>query len=173
MGGGIRPFLCHQRTVRPEGTDPATRRKRVLGRDELRAVLPILRQSKRPHAAAMLFTLLTVARLEEVCGTPWREIDLLAATWTLPPERTKNEEPHIIPLSRQAVELLRRIGPGEPDALVFTGERGAPLGNWDRARKAIRAKSGTRGAALPRPAAHQHDPDGGNGLSAAHLRSRA
>jgi integrase len=122
-----------------------TRRKRVLSRDELRAVLPILRQSTRRHADAMQFILLTVARLEEVCAARWREISLPLATWTLPPERTKNEEPHAVPLPRQAVELLSRIGPGGPDERVFTGARGSALGNWDRARKAIQTASGTRG----------------------------
>jgi integrase len=144
-----RAYVAKELCDLKEPTAP-TRRKRVLTRDELRAILPVLRQSDRPHAAAMLFMLLTVARLDEVCGATWREIDLAAATLTLPPERTKNEEPHIIPLSRQAVALLRQMGNGEPDALVFTGERGSALGNWDRAQKAIHAATGTAGW-------HRHD----------------
>jgi integrase len=129
---------------------PPTRRKRVLTRDELAAILPVLSQSTRAHAAAMQFILLTLARLEEVCGATWREIDVAAATWTLPSERTKNGEPHIIPLSRQAVDLLRQSSNGEPTALVFAGARRSALGNWDRAQKAIHAASGTTGW-------HRHD----------------
>jgi integrase len=71
----------------------------------------------------MLFMLLTLARLEEVCGAPWREIDLSGATWTIPPERTKNGKQHIIPLSRQAVALLRQMGNREPDTLVLASRQ--------------------------------------------------
>ena len=134
-----------------EPTSP-TRRQRVLSRDELRSVLPVLRQSERPHGPAMQFILLTLARLKEVCGARWREIDLAAATWTLPPEggRTKNEEPHIIPLPRQAAALLLQIGYGHPDALIFPTSNGTPLGNWDRTQKAVHAASHTTGW-------HRHD----------------
>jgi integrase len=41
-----------------------------------------------------------------VNGARWDEIDLEAGLWTLPPKRMKTKEPHIVPLSRQAAELL-------------------------------------------------------------------
>jgi integrase len=138
-----------------EPTAP-TRRQRVLTADELRAVLRVLRQ-RNAYAAAMRFILLTLARLEEVCGATWREIDLTHGVWRLPPRinhndprGTKNDQPHTIPLSRQAVELLRTQGIGDPDTLIFATSKGTPLGNWDRAQKAIHAASRTTGW-------HRHD----------------
>jgi integrase len=128
---------------------PATvqRRERVLSRDELKAVLPTLRASKRPYAEAMLFMLLTLARREEVCAAPWGEIDLEAAAWTIPAERAKNGREHRVPLSKQAVKLLRSRRPAKAkaDLLVFATETGASLGNWDRETKIIQSKCGITG----------------------------
>jgi integrase len=131
---------------------PATvgRRKRFLSRDELAALLPALRASRRPYGAALLFMLLTLTRRQETAMVRWRHINLEARTWTIP--ETKNGEPHTVPLSQQALDLLRsRLPTGDdgkpitpdPDALVFATSTGAPLGNWDRETKAIQEASKT------------------------------
>lgn len=39
----------------------------------------------------------------------WSEIDLDAAEWTVPAARMKLREPHLVPLSRQAVAILRDL----------------------------------------------------------------
>lgn len=130
---------------------PAERRRRVLSRDELAALLPALRQSGRPYAAAIHFMLLTLARREEVAAAEWRHIDLEVGTWTIP--ETKNGEPHIVPLSRQAMGLLRQLKPAGPRKqkpraardLVFHTSAGNKLINWDREAKAIQAASKTTG----------------------------
>jgi len=41
----------------------------------------------------------------------WPEIDLEKAEWRIPGERMKMREQHIVPLSRQAVEILRELEP--------------------------------------------------------------
>jgi integrase len=131
---------------------PATvkRRRRVLNRDELAALLPVLRQSTKPHAAAIRFMLLTLARLGEAGSARWRDLDMVQETWAI--KETKNGEPHTVPLSRQAVQLLSAIKPADanPDALIFATSTGAPLGNWDRETKALHYRSGTTGW-------HRHD----------------
>jgi integrase len=86
------------------------------------------------------FLLLTLARREEAGSARWRNIDLEAGTWTIP--ETKNGEPHVVPLSRQARDLVTRIGTGQPDELVFCTDKGARLGNWDRATKRVILASG-------------------------------
>jgi integrase len=120
-------------------------RKRVLSSDELGRLLPVLRASGKPHAAMLRFLLLTLARLNEAVGASWREIDLKGAAWTIPAERTKNGEPHVVPLSTQAVALLAAIRPKDPRAasLVFASGSGTALGNWDRETKAFHEKSKT------------------------------
>lgn len=124
---------------------PATvaRRDRVLSRDELAALLPVLAQSSNPYARAIRFMLWTLARREEVGRARWRDVNLEAATWTI--LATKNGQPHVVPLSRQAVAVLAGIKPtnAKPDALVFGNSAGGVLGNWDRETKAIMTSSGT------------------------------
>jgi integrase len=133
---------------------PATvrRRRRVLTRDELTALLPILRTSSRPYAAALRFMLLTLTRRQETALARWRHVNMEARTWSI--LETKNGEPHVVPLSRQAIELLRsRLSaddsgnPKQPEAsaLIFATSTGAQLSNWDRETKALQDASGTSG----------------------------
>jgi len=111
-------------------------KQRVLMRDEIARLLCVM--NGRAHAAAARFMLLTGARREEVCGATWSEIK--DGVWTIPGARRKDTRPSarrvkeddVIPLSRQAMALLSRLRPGEPDAPVFAGERGARLTNWPR-----------------------------------------
>jgi integrase len=122
---------------------PATvkRRERVLSRDELADLLLVLMPADDPYRALFYFLLLTLARRDEAAGARWRDVDFERKTWQI--VETKNGQPHIVPLSRQALDLLRRLGPGEPEALIFATSTGLPLGNWDRATKRIQAESGT------------------------------
>jgi integrase len=124
---------------------PATvgRRERFLSREELAAVLPVLAKDDRPYARAMRLMLLTLARREEVCAARWRDVNLDAAVWTIP--ATKSGRPHAVPLSGQALALLRALGSGEPDALVFATANGTRLANWDKAGKALHAATATTG----------------------------
>ena len=47
-------------------------------------------------------------RSNEARGATWAEIDLQAREWTIPPERMKQARPHKVPLSREALDVLRR-----------------------------------------------------------------
>ena len=122
-----------------------SRRDRVLSRDELARLLPALRASDRPYAAAMRFLLHTLTRREEAGAARWRDIDFTSATWTI--GQTKNGQPHMVPLSRQALDLLHAIRPENPspDALIFATGSGKSLANWDKETKIIQAISSTEG----------------------------
>jgi integrase len=145
----LRPALrwAARRGLSPTGlvdiVQPVTvnRRRRVLSRAELAELLPVLMPADQPYTALFYFLLLTLARRDEAAKARWRDVDLEGKTWRIP--ETKNGEPHEVPLSRQAIDLLRRWGPGEPDALVFSTIVGSPLGNWDRATKRIQEESAT------------------------------
>jgi integrase len=55
----------------------------------------------------------------------WREFDLDAAEWRIPAERMKMRSPHFVPLSKQAVAILREIHPLTGSGkFVFPSERG-------------------------------------------------
>ena len=60
-------------------------------------------------AWALEFAILTAARSNEVRGATWGEINLEERVWTVPPERMKGRKEHHVPLSRQAVEILRSL----------------------------------------------------------------
>ena len=56
---------------------------------------------------AFEFLVLTAARSGEVRGATWDEIDMDAATWTIPAERMKAGLQHRVPLSAPALDVLR------------------------------------------------------------------
>jgi integrase len=58
---------------------------------------------------ALRLLLLTFVRTTELRGARWEEVDFDKAEWRIPAERMKMREQHIVPLSRQAVELLRQL----------------------------------------------------------------
>jgi integrase len=60
------------------------------------------------HAALKLAPLLFV-RPGELRAAEWREIDLEAGEWRIPGSRMKMGEQHIVPLSSQALEILRPL----------------------------------------------------------------
>jgi integrase len=93
----------------------------------------------------MRLMLLTVTRREEAAQIRWCDIDLTAATWTL--RETKNNEPHIVPLSRQALALLRELKPehSKTGALVFHTRSGGGLDNWHHETMAIQKQCGVGG----------------------------
>ena len=73
---------------------------------------------------AIRFMVLSAVRGAEARGARWAEIDLEGATWTIPADRMKMGRPHVVPLSRQALEVL-----GQAEALsgdcewVFPGKQ--------------------------------------------------
>ena len=89
--------------------------------------------------------LLTLARREEAGQARWGDVDMDRTIWTI--RDTKNKQPHIVPLARQAIDLLNERRPEKAlaDTLIFGTQTGEPLGNWDRATKAMQQASGTQG----------------------------
>jgi integrase len=57
---------------------------------------------------AFEFLILTAARTGEVLGARSDEVDLVAATWTIPAARTKTRREHRVPLPPRAIEIIRR-----------------------------------------------------------------
>jgi integrase len=63
-----------------------------------------------PHTMhGLRFLILTATRPGETRGALWSEVDLDAALWVIPAERMKMRTEHRVPLSAQAVELLRTM----------------------------------------------------------------
>jgi integrase len=124
---------------------PVRKRERFLARDELAAIWPHLAGM---HGCVIKWLLWTGCRLNEAVGMTWAEI--AEDTWTIPAFRSKNCRSRVVPLPRQAVELLRGFPPGEPNGLVFPSNRAGLLTNWDRVTKRLQRLSKTSGW-------HRHD----------------
>jgi integrase len=102
--------------------DPAAALKGLVKRPEVRHNPPIP-QKEIPEFLAAIEThgcypatkiavrllLLTFVRTIELRGAKWSEIDLDSAIWRIPKERMKKRREHVVPLSTQAVELLKDL----------------------------------------------------------------
>jgi integrase len=58
---------------------------------------------------AIKLLMLTFVRTGELRGAVWDEINLEKAEWRIPKERMKKREMHIVPLSKQALEILKTL----------------------------------------------------------------
>jgi integrase len=112
----------HAVTTLRAQTDPAaalkgaierkgTQHSRSLEKGELGAVLNRLDTygGEQITKIAIRLIALTFVRTVELRAAEWTEFDLDAAIWRIPGARMKMEQEHIVPLSRQAVMLLREL----------------------------------------------------------------
>jgi len=130
-----------------EGTNPAQgvrkfkekSRDRFLKRDEMPRFFASLAQEENKAAREfILLCLLTGARKSNVLAMRWSEINFDLKEWRIP--ETKNGEPHTVPLSDQAIEILQHRRAGTGSVFVFPGEGSAghycdPARAWRRVLK--------------------------------------
>jgi integrase len=115
----------HLEHVLPNGGEVAkVEHHPALPYQELPAFIAKLRTRQGTAASALLFAILTAARTNEVVGARWSEIDLKNKTWVVPASRMKAGREHKVPLSDQAVSLLRGLyRDGDGDGFLFIGSR--------------------------------------------------
>nr|WP_174408660.1 site-specific integrase [Desulfovibrio psychrotolerans] len=102
----------------------------------VKAVLPAQSQTLKHHAAltdpkevgrlmrsieefqgtfvvkcALQIAAYTFLRSSEIRKAPWSEIDFESRLWRIPAERMKRNNPHLVPLSDQAISVLRELHP--------------------------------------------------------------
>jgi len=131
-----------QREYRPAGVNPAAlsglalpRASKVapvehhaaVGIDDMFDFMTRLRQAEGMGSKALQFVAYTAARSGEVRGATWSEIDLDGALWVIPKERMKGGREHRVPLSADAVELLKSLPHFEGCDFVFPGMKNKPL----------------------------------------------
>jgi integrase len=114
--------------IRPADILPS-RKKTNYARLDARELPELLRkievyQGSSVTRTAIKLMALAFVRTSELIGARWGEFDLDAGRWDIPAERMKMRTPHIVPLSTQAVELLRTLHTLTGHAsLLFPGER--------------------------------------------------
>jgi integrase len=110
-------------------------RSRVLTDDELRLVYIAADREGWPFGPIVKLMLLTGQREREVAGMRRTEIDLDRKMWTLPENRTKNGEPHTVPLSDAVVAIIKALPEiKSKDGFVFAGRHGRPPDAFSQAK---------------------------------------
>jgi integrase len=109
-------------------------RNRVLSDEEIVDIWKACRDDH--HGRIVRLLILTGQRREEVGAISRSEINRAKATWSLPPERTKNGLPHDVPLSATALEIIDAIPCRNGRELLF-GDSNGPFQGWSKAKTAL------------------------------------
>ena len=90
---------------------PPTKHRKPLSRDRIRALSEAIDadMGNRETQIALKLLLLLFVRPSELREAVWTEFNLDASEWRIPAQRMKMRQPHVVPLSAQAVELLREL----------------------------------------------------------------
>ena len=102
---------------------------KAMSRDEIPGFLRALSiyDGEPRTRLALRLAALTFVRTTELRAARWDEIDLAAGEWRISAERMKMRTPHVVPLSRQAIEALtelRGIAGSSPFVFPSTGAAG-------------------------------------------------
>ena len=127
--------LCENNPV--DGTNKADEgkpRDRVLEDAELASIWKAAPDND--YGSIIRLLMLTGQRRDEIGSLRWSEIDLDGKTITLPAERTKNGRPHVVPLSKDALAILKgTIQRANRDLVFGSGEGG--YSGWSKAKQAL------------------------------------
>lgn len=73
----------------------------------------------------------TFVRTSELVKAPWDEIDFERALWIVPEDRMKKGREHIVPMSRQVVELFKIMQPLSHGRKYIFPHRSKPMAHMD------------------------------------------
>lgn len=120
---------------------------------ELSRLLKDITANQKIHTTtklALQFTALTACRSGEIRKARWSEIHLDIKEWHIPAERMKMRRPHIVPLSIQAIAVLKRAGVlFGSDGLIFPSVRDPENPMSDNAMSKALRDMGYKGKATP------------------------
>lgn len=92
------------------------RKVKHMARLDISEFPPFLERMDRYHGnlvtkTAIQLMTLTFVRTAELRMMEWDEINFETKLWRIPAEKMKMAQPHIVPLSKQAIELIERLRP--------------------------------------------------------------
>jgi integrase len=126
-------------------------RERLLTPSELRVIWTALDEDH--FGDIMRLLALTGQREDEIAAL--RRSEIHDGMIVLPPERTKNKRPHVVPFSPDALDIIakqpqRTTKTGEPRDLFFGLRDDRPFSGWSRSKENLDAKiTKANGKALP------------------------
>jgi integrase len=124
--------------VKPPTAERA--RDRFLSDDELRLVWQAADKLGGTFGPLVKLLALTGQRRDEVARMRWEEVDIENRLWTLPAERTKNNNPHEVPLSSAALAVLKNVPHVAASPFVFTTNGGAsPASGYSKNKRRLDA----------------------------------
>src|SRR5262249_55605907 len=118
-------------------------RERSLSDAEAAAVW--LAAPENDYGRIVRLILLTGCRRDEIGSLQWPEIDLTEKIITLPGERTKNKQQHVVPLSDGAVAVIKDIPQRANRDFVFGVGRGGFSG-WSKSKAELDKELGLKEA---------------------------
>ena len=132
-----------------------TARERKLESDELQAFFKsVAEEQNETIRDYVLISLLTGARRSNVLSMEWKELHLQRAEWIIPADKTKNGKEHTLPLTKEAMLILKEREAFKKTKFVFsgTGKSGhliEPKKGWIRIlKRAGIGHTGTKGLRL-------------------------
>jgi len=112
------------------------RKVKHMARLDISEFPPFLERMDRYHGSILVKTALqlmtlTFVRTAELINMEWNEIDFDNHLWRIPAYKMKMVLPHIVPLSRQAVELIEGLRPitGNKKFVFYNHSKAKPLSN--------------------------------------------
>jgi integrase len=107
-------------------------RDRTLSDTELKAIWEALASDN--YGTILKLLLLTAARLNEIAGLKWSEVNFDRNMIELPATRVKNGRAHLIPMSGTVREILEGHSRIEGGELVFSTGVGSQFSAWSKSK---------------------------------------
>ncbi|MBC70564.1 integrase arm-type DNA-binding domain-containing protein [Acinetobacter sp.] len=112
------------------------RKVKHMARLDISEFPPFLERMDRYHGSILVKTALqlmtlTFVRTAELINMEWNEIDFDNHLWRIPAYKMKMALPHIVPLSRQAIEQIEGLRPitGNKQFVFYNHSKAKPLSN--------------------------------------------
>ena len=119
------------------------KRERVLSDQEIAEIWRAADDAAFPYGTIIRLLILTAQRRGEVAGITWDELSRDLNNWNLSGERTKNGQPHSVPLSAPGRDILRPLlsqsetGKHSNSELVLPGVAGIAFAGWSKAKRTL------------------------------------
>jgi integrase len=127
-------------TIRPKEGKP---RERTLSDAELSAIWRA--SGDDDYGRIIKLLILLGSRRQEIGGMCWSEIDLENGRWVLPPQRSKNNRKHELPLMGTAISVIRSVPQLVSRDQLFGARSGNGFSAWDKGKQALDTRSGVTG----------------------------
>jgi len=122
--------------------NPERPRDRVLTDEEIKAIWQVIEEMPKAFGRIVQVGLLTAQRRGTIAAMMWDDLDLGAGLWSVRGEDMKSGRRHEVPLSTQAVAVLRAI-PRQQGGYVFGKAGAGPFSGFSKGKQELLEASGT------------------------------